>query len=156
MASSPATSATGAVPGESPAQAKARLRRERLAAKSGASRLQQITALQGGPPRELSELEKDVPGMRPFQCSTNLPASRVLHSLRRLCVGARSESSRLTASQPNQHPPRHAPHPPCPAQLRLIRMRLTSPNITSRLRRNLVCLLPLLLMALVHRPFLQA
>jgi len=37
------------------------MRRERLAAKSGASRLQQITALQGGPPRSLSELEKDVP-----------------------------------------------------------------------------------------------
>jgi len=61
MADSPA-SATGALPGESPAQTKARLRRERLAAKSGASRLQQITALQGGPPRDLSEVEKDVPG----------------------------------------------------------------------------------------------
>ncbi|EMD69319.1 hypothetical protein COCSADRAFT_32061 [Bipolaris sorokiniana ND90Pr] len=60
MADSPA-SATGALPGESPAQTKARLRRERLAAKSGASRLQQITALQGGPPRDLSEVEKDVP-----------------------------------------------------------------------------------------------
>ena len=54
--------APGAVPGESPAQTKARLRRERLAAKSGASRLQQITALQGGPPKDISELEKDVPG----------------------------------------------------------------------------------------------
>lgn len=54
---------TGAQPGESPAQTKARLRRERLAAKSGASRLQQITQLQGGPPRDLSELQKDVPGM---------------------------------------------------------------------------------------------
>lgn len=61
MADSPA-SATGAMPGESPAQTKARLRRERLAAKSGASRLQQITALQGGPPKDLSEIEKDVPG----------------------------------------------------------------------------------------------
>lgn len=61
MADSPA-SATSALPGESPAQTKARLRRERLAAKSGASRLQQITALQGGPPKPLSELEKDVPG----------------------------------------------------------------------------------------------
>jgi hypothetical protein len=61
MADSPAS--TTALPGESPAQTKARLRRERLAAKSGASRLQQITALQGGPPRALSELEKDVPGM---------------------------------------------------------------------------------------------
>lgn len=55
MADSPA-------PGESPAQAKARLRRERLAAKSGASRLQQITALQGGPPKDLSEFE-NVAGM---------------------------------------------------------------------------------------------
>ncbi|KAH7382163.1 hypothetical protein BKA66DRAFT_570462 [Pyrenochaeta sp. MPI-SDFR-AT-0127] len=54
MADSPA-------PGESPAQAKARLRRERLAAKSGASRLQQITALQGGPPKDISEFQKDVP-----------------------------------------------------------------------------------------------
>jgi hypothetical protein len=61
MADSPA-SATSALPGESPAQTKARLRRERLAAKSGASRLQQITSLQGGPPKPLSELEKDVPG----------------------------------------------------------------------------------------------
>lgn len=60
MADSP--SASGAQPGESPAQTKARLRRERLAAKSGASRLQQITALQGGPPKTLSEIEKDVPG----------------------------------------------------------------------------------------------
>ncbi|EFQ96429.1 hypothetical protein CFE70_003312 [Pyrenophora teres f. teres 0-1] len=54
-------SAPGAVPGESPAQTKARLRRERLAAKSGASRLQQITMLQGGPPKDISEVEKDVP-----------------------------------------------------------------------------------------------
>ena len=61
MAESPAAS-TGALPGESPAQTKARLRRERLAAKSGASRLQQITALQGGPPKDISEFEKDVPG----------------------------------------------------------------------------------------------
>lgn len=57
MADSPAQ------PGESPAQTKARLRRERLAAKSGASRLQQITALQGGPPKDLSEIQKDVPGV---------------------------------------------------------------------------------------------
>jgi len=58
---SPSPSSTTAVAGESPAQLKARLRRERLAAKSGASRLQQITALQGGPPKTLRELEKDVP-----------------------------------------------------------------------------------------------
>lgn len=55
MADSPA-------PAESPAQAKARLRRERLAAKSGAGRLQKITALQGGPPKDIAEFEKDVPG----------------------------------------------------------------------------------------------
>ena len=61
MADSP-TSSTGAQPGESPAQAKARLRRERLAAKSAASRLQQITSLQGGPPKDISEFQKDVPG----------------------------------------------------------------------------------------------
>ncbi|KAF2036161.1 hypothetical protein EK21DRAFT_52537 [Setomelanomma holmii] len=59
MADSPAS--TAALPGESPAQIKARLRRERLAAKSGAQRLQKITALQGGPPKELSEIQKDVP-----------------------------------------------------------------------------------------------
>lgn len=61
MSDSPAAAA-GVVPGESPAQTKARLRRERLAAKSGASRLQQISALQGGPPKDISEIEKDVPG----------------------------------------------------------------------------------------------
>ena len=61
MADSPA-SASAALPGESPAQTKARLRRERLAAKSGASRLQQIQGLQGGPPKDLSEFVKDVPG----------------------------------------------------------------------------------------------
>ena len=63
MAESPA-SAAGTVPGESPAQTKARLRRERLAAKSGASRLQQIQGLQGGPPKDLSEIQKDVPGTK--------------------------------------------------------------------------------------------
>lgn len=60
-----AAAATTPGPGESPAQKQARLRRERRAAKittGGASRLQQITALQGGPPRDLSELQKDVPG----------------------------------------------------------------------------------------------
>ncbi|KAH8710079.1 hypothetical protein GQ44DRAFT_440910 [Phaeosphaeriaceae sp. PMI808] len=60
MAEPPATP-TDPLPGESPAQTKSRLRRERLAAKSGASRLQQITALQGGPPKDLSEFQKDVP-----------------------------------------------------------------------------------------------
>jgi hypothetical protein len=64
MADSPSVS-TEAQPGESAAQTKARLRRERLAAKSGASRLQQITALQGGPPKSLSEIEKDLPGKWP-------------------------------------------------------------------------------------------
>lgn len=48
---------------ETPAQERARLRRERLAAKNGASRLQQISALQGGPPKDLSEIQKDLPGM---------------------------------------------------------------------------------------------
>lgn len=50
---------------ETPAQQKARLRRERLAAKSGggAARLQAISALQGGPPKPLGEFEKDLPGM---------------------------------------------------------------------------------------------
>ena len=54
--------------GESPAQLKARLRRERLAAKSGASRLQQISALQGGPPKDLSEIQKGLPGMYGLEC----------------------------------------------------------------------------------------
>lgn len=61
MADLPAAT-SGALPGESPAQAKARLRRERLAAKSGAARLQKITALQGGPAKDVSEFVKDVPG----------------------------------------------------------------------------------------------
>ncbi|KAH9875447.1 hypothetical protein J1614_004939 [Plenodomus biglobosus] len=68
------TPASEALPGESPAQTKARLRRERLAKKSGASRLQQITALQGGPPKELSELEKDVP-VKPATASQFTPAA---------------------------------------------------------------------------------
>ncbi|KAF2622593.1 hypothetical protein BU25DRAFT_206531 [Macroventuria anomochaeta] len=60
MADSPAGS-PGPGGAETPAQQKARLRRERLAAKSGASRLQQISALQGGPPKDLSEIQKDLP-----------------------------------------------------------------------------------------------
>ncbi|CBX93551.1 hypothetical protein LEMA_P044520.1 [Plenodomus lingam JN3] len=64
-----------AASGESPAQLKARLRRERLASKSsGASRLQKITALQGGPPRALSEVEKDVP-VKPSTPSQFNPAA---------------------------------------------------------------------------------
>lgn len=62
MADSPAAS-PGPAAAETPSQQKARLRRERLAAKSGASRLQQISALQGGPPKDLSEIQKDLPGM---------------------------------------------------------------------------------------------
>ncbi|KAL1647893.1 hypothetical protein SLS61_007161 [Didymella pomorum] len=62
MADSPTSPAPS---DESPAQQKARLRRERLAAKSGASRLQQISALQGGPPKDLSEIQKDVPAPTP-------------------------------------------------------------------------------------------
>jgi hypothetical protein len=54
---------TGAVPGESPAQKQARLRRERRAAKlqDGENRLQAITALQGGPTHR--DVKKDLPGM---------------------------------------------------------------------------------------------
>jgi hypothetical protein len=64
MADSPVSApSSSALPGETPTQTKARLRRERLAAKSGASRLQQITALQGGVPKSLEEVEKDLPGM---------------------------------------------------------------------------------------------
>jgi hypothetical protein len=91
MSDSPSPS-TEALPGETPGQTKSRLRRERLAAKSGASRLQQITALQGGPPKDLSEIEKDVPGMSPV-----VPPSRTLVSAP-TTAGARliaSQSSRL-------------------------------------------------------------
>jgi len=62
MADSSAALPGSAAP-ETPAQEKARLRRERLAAKSGASRLQKISALQGGPPKDISEIQKDLPGM---------------------------------------------------------------------------------------------
>ncbi|XPS94805.1 hypothetical protein M3J09_004107 [Ascochyta lentis] len=74
MADTPAAS-PGPVAAETPAQEKARLRRERLAAKSGASRLQQISALQGGPPKDLSEIQKDVP-VQPAPAPA--PASRAL------------------------------------------------------------------------------
>ncbi|KAL5118931.1 hypothetical protein ACEQ8H_003060 [Pleosporales sp. CAS-2024a] len=50
-----------ALPGETPTQTKARLRRERLAAKSGAQRLQQISSVQGGPPTDLSAFVRDLP-----------------------------------------------------------------------------------------------
>ena len=55
-------STTGMASTESPAQEKARLRRERRAAKiaaGGADRLQAISSLQGGSHRDF---EKDVPG----------------------------------------------------------------------------------------------
>ncbi|KAH6618899.1 hypothetical protein C7974DRAFT_39147 [Boeremia exigua] len=68
MADSPIAT-PGSAGAETPAQQKARLRRERLAAKSGASRLQQISALQGGPPKDLSEIAKDVP-MQPSPAPT--------------------------------------------------------------------------------------
>lgn len=57
----PSASASGASPAESPAQKQARLRRERRAAKlaDGESRLQAITALQGGTHRDV---KKDMPG----------------------------------------------------------------------------------------------
>lgn len=64
MADSPSPASPPA--GESSAQEKARLRRERRAAKiqaGGASRLQAITSLQGGSHRDV---EKDVPGMLPL------------------------------------------------------------------------------------------
>jgi hypothetical protein len=90
MADSPA-STTSALPGESPAQTKARLRRERLAAKSGVSRLQQITALQGGPPKDVSEIEKDVPG-------THLSrGSRLVSTWPILALSYNSVKSRLIA-----------------------------------------------------------
>jgi hypothetical protein len=73
---------------ESPAQEKARLRRERRAAKiaaGGADRLQAISSLQGGSHRDL---EKDLPGTQAFVL--------VLHSVARSCLGlARSCHDRL-------------------------------------------------------------
>jgi len=93
---SPSPSSTTAVAGESPAQLKARLRRERLAAKSGASRLQQITALQGGPPKTLRELEKDVPGMT--QLLTEPPRPSVV-----LCFATTHLTGLVT---PSSTPPR--------------------------------------------------
>jgi hypothetical protein len=74
MADAPAPPTPVPVPAaaETPAQEKARLRRERLAAKSGASRLQKISALQGGPPKDLSEIQKDVPGMYGSACQPML------------------------------------------------------------------------------------
>jgi hypothetical protein len=51
----PSSATTGALPTESSAQKQARLRRERMAAKGGASRLQQITALQGGSLRDVAQ-----------------------------------------------------------------------------------------------------
>jgi hypothetical protein len=90
MADSPA-STNSALPGESPAQTKARLRRERLAAKSGASRLQQITALQGGPPKDLKEIEKDVPG------NHAPPSSRLVSTNSILAPSYNSVKTRLIA-----------------------------------------------------------
>jgi hypothetical protein len=94
MADSP-SSATGALPGETPTQTKARLRRERLAAKSGASRLQQITALQGGPPKDLSEIQKDVPGMTPRM--TKISTQKQPSKTNFACL-VPNASPRLTAS----------------------------------------------------------
>jgi hypothetical protein len=70
----------GPAAAETPAQEKARLRRERLAAKSGASRLQQISALQGGPPKDLSEIQKDLPGVYGLDCQPMPVAARTLRA----------------------------------------------------------------------------
>jgi hypothetical protein len=84
MADSPASPPPAAA--ETPAQEKARLRRERLAAKlatGGATRLQQISALQGGPPKDLSEIQKDLPGTIPLLHpidSTTRPAANCMSS----------------------------------------------------------------------------
>ncbi|EOA90776.1 uncharacterized protein SETTUDRAFT_36286 [Exserohilum turcica Et28A] len=104
MADSPAA-ATGALPGESPAQAKARLRRERLAAKSGASRLQQITALQGGPPKDLSEIEKDVPGTYKLPLRRSAASAETSPSAARL---------RLHGETANRIPVKPSPATPTP------------------------------------------
>jgi hypothetical protein len=98
MSDSPA-SATGAQPGESPAQYKARQRRERLAAKSGALRLQQIHKLQGGPPKDLSEILKDVPG-KP-QLNHQLHCAFLLHRREHTANGASVQA----ASTPSQLTP---------------------------------------------------
>ncbi|KAJ4335562.1 hypothetical protein N0V95_008876 [Ascochyta clinopodiicola] len=79
MSDAPAAS-PGPAAAETPAQEKARLRRERLAAKSGASRLQKISALQGGPPKDLSEIQKDLPGRYTYglQCQPMLVGAYML------------------------------------------------------------------------------
>ncbi|KAF2689755.1 hypothetical protein K458DRAFT_292124 [Lentithecium fluviatile CBS 122367] len=75
MADSPA-SMSGAAPPESAAQEKARLRRERRAAKiaaGGADRLQAISSLQGGSHRDFS---KDVPGIQARPSTSTSPKPR--------------------------------------------------------------------------------
>lgn len=85
---------------ESPAQQKARIRRERLAAKSGASRLQQISALQGGPPKDLSEIQKDLPGMYGFLALPISfdPSMRACTFLFVICTTLMAHAQRLIAS----------------------------------------------------------
>lgn len=134
MADSP--SASTGLPGESPAQTKARLRRERLAAKSGASRLQKITALQGGPPKSLSELEKDVPGRQSLCALQGLQCACPSHM-----------APRLTACQSSLHL-HHLSSRPRPLALpRQIQTRAIYPSITTSPPRSRAYLRPLLLMA---------
>jgi hypothetical protein len=117
MADSPASApSTDALPGETPTQTKARLRRERLAAKSGASRLQKITALQGGPSKSLSELEKDVPGKRALisMSDSRLTASQSSPPRLQRLVQQHQIRRRSTYRSTTSNPP---PSPVCPHPL---------------------------------------
>lgn len=121
-----ASSATGSIAAESPAQEKARLRRERRAAKiagGGVSRLQAISSLQGGSHRDI---EKDVPG-------TQLHAKHAKHA---------SCHSLLTATlQQNLHLAPHPLLPPRERELPILRKSI-SQGIITHLLRNLVSRLP--------------
>jgi hypothetical protein len=159
MADSPVSAAsTGALPGESPAQTKARLRRERLAAKSGASRLAQISSLQGGPPKELSEFEKDVPSMSCLVlsqlCNLCLQLSRISFAHGLPPSSASSRELRLTASQSSLCLPPNS-HPPCLARRRQTQKRSTYRSTTTRQPPNRDCRLPLPLMPTSRAPSLR-
>ena len=116
MPDSPALATAGpAPPVESAAQQQARLRRERRAAKlqAGESRLQSITALQGGTHRDV---KKDLPGMFEFPVC---PAC-----LKRVAKVGVQRSHR--PHRPEQRPP--------------TLLRSISPSTTTSRKPSLVCL----------------
>lgn len=118
-------SATGAATAESPAQKQARLRRERRAAKlaDGESRLQAITALQGGTHRDL---KRDLP--REYQPPT----------------GGFPDSTPLTLTAAQRSPPPPSRKHPLSQALQLpIRTRLILVNIITNPKHSHVCPRPL-------------